>query len=157
MFSVCVCAFFCVCVQIEVLRRADHPPKESYRLCMIQKKNRNETESFMEVGLGHCCCSANEKKITDGRTPWTSDQPVSRPLHKHRTTQTQNRHIHTPNIYALNGIRTYDPSVRESEDSSCLRTRCYCNWRKYYYYWGKTTEMDSRIQGHCVSVTLSTY
>jgi hypothetical protein len=27
--------------------------------------------------------------FTDGRTPWTSDQPVARPLSKHRTTQTQ--------------------------------------------------------------------
>jgi hypothetical protein len=33
MFSVCVvCAFSCVCVQVEALRRADHPSKESYRL-----------------------------------------------------------------------------------------------------------------------------
>jgi hypothetical protein len=29
---VCV---FCVCVQVEALQRADHPPKESYRLCKI--------------------------------------------------------------------------------------------------------------------------
>jgi hypothetical protein len=28
---------------------------------------------------------------TDGRTPWTSDQPVARPLPTHRTTQTQNK------------------------------------------------------------------
>jgi hypothetical protein len=28
---------------------------------------------------------------TVGRTPWTSDQPVARPLPKHRTTQTQNK------------------------------------------------------------------
>jgi hypothetical protein len=30
-----VCAFFCVCVQVEALRRADHPPKESYRMYKI--------------------------------------------------------------------------------------------------------------------------
>jgi hypothetical protein len=31
---------------------------------------------------------------TDGRTPWTSDQPVARPLPTHRTAQTQNKCIH---------------------------------------------------------------
>jgi hypothetical protein len=31
---------------------------------------------------------------TDGRTPWTSDQPVPRPLPTHRTTQTQNKRTH---------------------------------------------------------------
>jgi hypothetical protein len=31
MFSVCVvCAFFCVCVKVEALRRAEHLSKESY-------------------------------------------------------------------------------------------------------------------------------
>jgi hypothetical protein len=29
--------------------------------------------------------------FTNGRTPWTSDQLVARPLHKQRTTQTQNK------------------------------------------------------------------
>jgi hypothetical protein len=30
-----LCAFFCVCVQVEALRRADHPPKESYRMSKV--------------------------------------------------------------------------------------------------------------------------
>jgi hypothetical protein len=32
---------------------------------------------------------------TVGRTPWTGDQSVARPLPTHRTTQTQNKHIQT--------------------------------------------------------------
>jgi hypothetical protein len=32
---------------------------------------------------------------TAGRTPWTEDQPVARPLPTHRTTQTQNIHTQT--------------------------------------------------------------
>jgi hypothetical protein len=31
---------------------------------------------------------------TDGGTPWTSDQPVARPLPTHRATQTQNKRTH---------------------------------------------------------------
>jgi hypothetical protein len=46
--------------------------------------------------------------FTDRRAPWTNDQLVARPLPKHRTTQTQNKHIHTLNIHALSGIRTHD-------------------------------------------------
>jgi hypothetical protein len=49
-----------------------------------------------------------------------SDQPVARPLPKHRTTQTQNKRIHTPNIHALSGIWTHDPSVRANEDVHAL-------------------------------------
>jgi hypothetical protein len=44
-----------------------------------------------------------------------------------RTTQTQNKGIHTPNIHALSGIRTHDPSVRASGDSSCLNPAGYCD------------------------------
>jgi hypothetical protein len=40
-------------------------------------------------------CFQFHDHFTDGRTPWTSDQLVARPLPKHRTTQTQNKHIHT--------------------------------------------------------------
>jgi hypothetical protein len=65
--------------------------------------------------------------FTDGRTPWMSDQPFARPLPKHRTTQTQNKRIHTPNIHALNGIRTHDPIVRASEGTSYLRPPGYCD------------------------------
>jgi hypothetical protein len=56
---------------------------------------------------------------TDGRIPWTSDQPVARLYtgkHKHRI------NAHT-DIHALSGIRTHDPSFRASEDISCLRPR----------------------------------
>jgi hypothetical protein len=41
-------------------------------------------------------------------------------LHKHRI------HAHT-DIHALSRIRTHDPSVRASEDSSCLRSRGHCD------------------------------
>jgi hypothetical protein len=65
--------------------------------------------------------------FTHSKIPWTSDQPVARPLPKHRTTQTQNKRINTPNIHALSGMRTHDPSVRASEDSLCLRPRGHCD------------------------------
>jgi hypothetical protein len=78
--------------------------------------------------------------FTDGRTPWTSDQLVARPLPTHRTTQTQNKHIHTPNIHVLSGIRTYDPSVRASEDSSRLRPLGYCDRHQT-----NITEIQSRM------------
>jgi hypothetical protein len=64
---------------------------------------------------------------TDGRTTWTSDQTVARPLLKHRTIRTQNKRLHTPNIHTLSVIRTHDPSARASEGSSCLRARGHCD------------------------------
>jgi hypothetical protein len=36
-------------------------------------------------------------------------------------------------IHALSRIRTHDPSVRASEDSSCLRPRGHCNRQVYNY------------------------
>jgi hypothetical protein len=41
--------------------------------------------------------------------------------HKHRI------NAYTPNIHALIGIRTHDPSVQASEDSSFLRLRGHCD------------------------------
>jgi hypothetical protein len=60
---------------------------------------------------------------TVGRTSWTSDQPVARPLPMHRTTQTQNK---CTDIHASSGIRSRDPGVPASEDTSCLRPSGHC-------------------------------
>jgi hypothetical protein len=54
---------------------------------------------------------------TDGRTPWTSDQFVARPLPALRTTQTQNKRTHR------HPCLERDSNPRTSEDSSCLRRR----------------------------------
>jgi hypothetical protein len=48
-----------------------------------------------------------------GRTPWTGDQPVARPLPTHRTTQTQNK-------------RTQTSMPRVGGDISYLRPRGHC-------------------------------
>jgi hypothetical protein len=57
----------------------------------------------------------------DSRTPWTSDQPVARPLPTHRTTKPRiNSHA---GIHALSGIQTHGPSFRASENSLYLITR----------------------------------
>jgi hypothetical protein len=49
-----------------------------------------------------------------------------REQHKHRI----NAHV---DIHVLSGIRTPDSSVRASEDSSCLRSRGYCDWHVRMY------------------------
>jgi hypothetical protein len=86
---------------------------------------------FFSLALQHPMCPGPFFSFmiifTDGRTPWASDQPVGRPLPKHRATQTQNKHIHTSNIHALSRIRTHDSSFIASEDSSCLRPPGYCD------------------------------
>jgi hypothetical protein len=56
---------------------------------------------------------------TVGRTLWTGDQPVARPLPTHRKTQ-------LTDIPTLTGIQTHDPSFRASEGSSCFRPRGHC-------------------------------
>jgi hypothetical protein len=55
-----------------------------------------------------------------GRTPWTGNQLVARPLPNTNTEWTQT------DIHASSGIRTHYPSVRASEDTSFLRLRDHC-------------------------------
>jgi hypothetical protein len=43
---------------------------------------------------------------TIGRTPWTGDQPVARPLPTHRTTQTQNKRTQT----SMTGVE-FEPTI----------------------------------------------
>jgi hypothetical protein len=58
--------------------------------------------------------------FTTGSTPWTNDQLVARPLPKHRTAQTQNKHIYTTNVHDLKWIRNHDSSVQVGEESRAL-------------------------------------
>jgi hypothetical protein len=58
--------------------------------------------------------------LTDSRTPWTSDQLVAMPLHKHRSTQTQNKHTYQISMPCV-GFEPTIPCFRASEDSTCLR------------------------------------
>jgi hypothetical protein len=48
------------------------------------------------------------------RTPWQG-------RYLHTGQQKQRINARNPDIHVLSGIRTHDPSVRASEDSSCLR------------------------------------
>jgi hypothetical protein len=67
----------------------------------------------------------------DGRTPWTSDQPVAKPIPKHRTTQTQNKHIHIPNIQCLvwdSNPRSRLPSARRD----CMSYNARLPWPATY-------------------------
>jgi hypothetical protein len=56
-----VCAFFCVCVQVEALRRADHPSKESYRLS-LNKKLRKLSHMLQMLEQAPKCGSNEEEK-----------------------------------------------------------------------------------------------
>jgi hypothetical protein len=101
-------------------------------------KNDHETE---KEARAHGGCTARENNspcgpsslfqflnpYRVGRTPWTGDEPVSRSLPTHRT-RTQNK---GPDIHASKGIRSYDPSVRASENGSWLSPRFQCDQQSY--------------------------
>jgi hypothetical protein len=60
-YLVFVCAFLCLCVQTEALRRADHPSKESYRLSLI-KKLRKLSPMLQKREQAPKCGSNEEEK-----------------------------------------------------------------------------------------------
>jgi hypothetical protein len=57
-----VCAFFCVCVQVEALRRADHPSKEFYRLSLIKKLRKLSPMLQKREQALKCGSNEGEKK-----------------------------------------------------------------------------------------------
>jgi hypothetical protein len=64
-----------------------------------------------------------------------SDSFDGRSAHRKASTYTQNTNrinAHSTDIHALSRIRTHDPSVRSSEDSSCLRPRGHCDRLRSY-------------------------
>jgi hypothetical protein len=58
-----VCAFFCVCIQVEALRRADHPSKEFYRLSLIKKLRKLSPMLQKREQAPKCGSNEEEKKI----------------------------------------------------------------------------------------------
>jgi hypothetical protein len=72
----------------------------------------------------------------DGRTPWTSDQPVARPLPTNRTTQSQNKSTQTsmpwvgfePKIPAFEQAKIVHASDRTATVISLLHAISYICW-----------------------------
>jgi hypothetical protein len=62
------------------------------------------------------CFTQTEGLLGRVISPWRG-----RYLHTRKHKRTINAHT---NIHALSGIRTHDPSVRASEESSCRGSRC---------------------------------
>jgi hypothetical protein len=60
----------------------------------------------------------------DGRTPWTRNQPVARPLPTHKTTQTQNKHTHQTSMPCMEFERTIPASERRQYMLGYCDRRC---------------------------------
>jgi hypothetical protein len=59
-YCLCMCVFFCVCVQVEALRRADHPSNESYRLSLNKKLRK--FSPILQKGEQAPKCGSNEEE-----------------------------------------------------------------------------------------------
>jgi hypothetical protein len=75
-------------------------------------------------GIGCLACSHSESinsefliPQTVGKSPWTDDQPVARPL----PTQ-DNRHRIKAGIHSASGIRTHNPNLLAGKGISCPAT-----------------------------------
>jgi hypothetical protein len=78
--------------------------------------------SFINVYTALCWAlvfsSVLQPFYADGRTSWTGDQFVARPLPTNRITQTQNNHTHTHPC--LNGIRTHEHKFERAKTVHAL-------------------------------------
>jgi hypothetical protein len=65
-----------------------------HRRVYISKRNVSETGFCFLLQVKPTQLGPIDRDIHVGRTPWTGDQPVARPLPTHRTTRTQNKRTH---------------------------------------------------------------
>jgi hypothetical protein len=72
------------------LRWAAQLSKESFFFPLALQPTFGPWPTSMKL----CVSLQFTRSWTFGRTPWTGDQLVARPLHKHRTNQTQNKRTH---------------------------------------------------------------
>jgi hypothetical protein len=79
------------------------------------------THSFIHGSTALCCALAAfsvSYSYTVSKTPWTGDQPVSRPLPTHTTAQTRNKRRHpslewdsNPSLECSSGRRQFVPKT----------------------------------------------
>jgi hypothetical protein len=117
----CICACFCVCEQRpcnELITRPRSPTD-----CLRSRKNRSETEGFMEVGQGpNWGCSVNEKTkyslyshshCTTHLTPFCNTYIVSRRTHR--------KHIR------FAAMETYEPQMKHIFLYCCIYSALHRN------------------------------
>jgi hypothetical protein len=86
--------------------------------CVIRPRHKNYPFFSLAVQPPWALASAFQfhDHFTDGRTSWTSDQLVARPLPKHRTIQTQNKYTHQTSMPCVG----FEPTIPASERAKTL-------------------------------------